>query len=183
MKCEYCGNNIEHKCVVSIKAGSGGAEAQDWTQMLLRMYLFWCLHEGLEASLVSIAVGDPIGIKTAEFVVSGEGAYKSLCTEIGVHRLVRNSPIDDQMRRHTSFAAVAVWPFGVERPESSVTSQIRSYVLDKPLVKDLRTNVSTSDTQAVLDGHINQFIEAAINMGLTEPRNSLDVIEEHVTSD
>jgi len=230
---------------LDIQAGSGGTEAQDWAEMLLRMYLRWAEARGFKAELVECSAGEVAGIKSATVFVEGEYAFGWLRTEIGVHRLVRKSPFDSGNRRHTSFSAVFVSPEiddnieieinpadvrtdtyrasgaggqHVNKTDSAVRlthepsgivvqcqsersqhqnrdkawkmlraklyeqevmkrqeaaqatednksdigwgSQIRSYVLDDSRVKDLRTGVETSNTQAVLDGSIDQFIEA-----------------------
>jgi peptide chain release factor 2 len=236
---------------VDIQAGSGGTEAQDWAEMLLRMYLRWGEHRGFKTELMEVSPGDVAGIKSATIQFSGEYAFGWLRTEIGVHRLVRKSPFDSGNRRHTSFAAVFVSPEiddsieieinpadlridvyrasgaggqHVNRTESAVRithnptgtvvqcqndrsqhknkdqamkqlkaklyeleiqkrsadqqaleetksdigwgSQIRSYVLDQSRIKDLRTGVETGNTQAVLDGGLDLFIEASLKSGL-----------------
>ena len=236
---------------VDIQSGSGGTEAQDWAEMLLRMYLRWCEHHGFQTELVSCSAGDVAGIKSATIHVQGEFAYGWLRTELGVHRLVRKSPFDSGNRRHTSFAAVFVSPEvddkveidinpadlridtyrasgaggqHVNRTDSAVRithipsgivtqcqndrsqhknkdqamkqlrarlyeqamqekmahaqeleatkseigwgSQIRSYVLDQARIKDLRTGVETGNTQAVLDGDLDEFIVASLKAGV-----------------
>ncbi len=236
---------------VDIQAGSGGTEAQDWAEMLLRMYLRWAETHGFKAELMEVSPGEVAGIKSAVIFVQGDHAFGWLRTETGVHRLVRKSPFDSGNRRHTSFAAVFVSPEvddsveieinpadlridvyrasgaggqHVNRTESAVRithlptntvtqcqndrsqhknkdqamkqlkaklyelemqkrnadqqaleatksdigwgSQIRSYVLDQSRIKDLRTNVETGNTQAVLDGHLDPFIEASLKSGL-----------------
>jgi len=95
---------------VDIQAGSGGTEAQDWADMLLRMYLRWAEDEGLGTELVERSDGEVAGIKSATIQVRGEYAFGKLRTETGVHRLVRKSPFDSGNRRHTSFASVFVYP-------------------------------------------------------------------------
>ena len=95
---------------VDIQAGAGGTEAQDWAEMLLRMYLRWAERRGFKAELMECSPGDEAGIKSATIRVDGEYAYGWLRTETGVHRLVRKSPFDSGNRRHTSFAAVFVAP-------------------------------------------------------------------------
>ena len=92
------------------KPGSGGTEAQDWTEMLLRMYLRWAESKGFKAELMEVSDGDVAGIKSATIRVSGEYAFGWLRTETGIHRLVRKSPFDSNNRRHTSFSAVFVYP-------------------------------------------------------------------------
>lgn len=236
---------------LDIQAGSGGTEAQDWAEMLLRMYLRWGEQRGFKTSLMEVSPGDVAGIKSATIKFEGEYAFGWLRTEIGVHRLVRKSPFDSGNRRHTSFAAVFVSPEiddsivididpsdlridvyrasgaggqHVNRTESAVRithnpsgvvvqcqndrsqhknkdhamkqlkaklyeleiqkrnvdqqaleetksdigwgSQIRSYVLDQSRIKDLRTGVETGNTQAVLDGGLDMFIEASLKSGL-----------------
>ena len=236
---------------LDIQSGSGGTEAQDWAEMLLRMYLRWCEAKGFKVDLVEHSPGDVAGIKSATLEVSGEYAFGWLRTEIGVHRLVRKSPFDSGNRRHTSFAAIFVSaeidndidieidvsdvrtdtyrssgaggqhvnktdsavrlthiPSGVvvqsqsqrsqhqnrdkcwqmlraklyeieiqkrkdlaQKSEDSKSdigwgSQIRSYVLDDSRVKDLRTNIETRNTQAVLDGNLDQFIVESLKAGL-----------------
>ena len=235
---------------VDIQSGSGGTEAQDWAEMLLRMYLRWGEHHGFTMDLLECSAGDVAGIKSATIHVTGDYAYGWLRTETGVHRLVRKSPFDSGNRRHTSFAAVFISPEvdddivieinpadlridtyrasgaggqHVNRTDSAVRlthlptgvvvqcqtdrsqhknkdqamkqlraklyeleiqkknevqqaleatkadigwgSQIRSYVLDQSRVKDLRTGVETSNTQAVLDGALDQFIVASLKAG------------------
>ena len=236
---------------LDIQAGSGGTEAQDWANMLLRMYLKWCESNNFTAELIEISSGEVAGIKSATIHVTGEFAYGWLRTETGVHRLVRKSPFDSGNRRHTSFAAVFVSPeieddFDIEidpsdlridvyrasgaggqhvnTTESAVRithlptetvvqcqndrsqhknkatamkqirarlfelekqkrqdqaqaleatkadigwgSQIRSYVLDQSRVKDLRTQIESSNPEAILNGDINKFLEASLKQGL-----------------
>ena len=95
---------------VDIQAGAGGTEAQDWAEMLLRMYLRWCERKGFNTELLEVSAGDVAGIKSASLRVEGDYAFGWLRTEIGVHRLVRISPFDSNKRRHTSFASVFVAP-------------------------------------------------------------------------
>ncbi|MEI6413364.1 MAG: peptide chain release factor 2 [Pseudomonadota bacterium] len=236
---------------LDVQSGSGGTEAQDWAEMMLRMYLRWCDQHGFKSELLETSPGEVAGIKSATVRVEGDYAFGWLRTEIGVHRLVRKSPFDSGNRRHTSFAAVFVSPEvdddiaieinpadlrvdvyrasgaggqHVNRTESAVRithlptgavvqcqndrsqhknrdqamrqlkaklyeleiqkrnaaqqaleetksdigwgSQIRSYVLDQSRIKDLRTGVETSNTQAVLDGGLDIFIEASLKQGL-----------------
>jgi peptide chain release factor 2 len=236
---------------LDIQAGSGGTEAQDWAEMILRMYLRWGERKGFKTELIEVSAGDVAGIKSATVRFEGEYAFGWLRTETGVHRLVRKSPFDSGNRRHTSFAAAFVSPEvdddidieidpsdlridvyrasgaggqHVNRTESAVRithiptnvvvqcqndrsqhknkatamkqlkaklyeleiqkknaaaqnledtksdigwgSQIRSYVLDQSRIKDLRTHVETGNTQAVLDGSLDQFIEASLKSGL-----------------
>ncbi len=247
----FSGEMDANNAFLDIQAGSGGTEAQDWAEMLLRMYLRWAEAKGFKAELVECSAGEVAGIKSATISVQGDYAFGWLRTEIGVHRLVRKSPFDSGNRRHTSFTAVFVSPEiddnieieidpsdvrtdtyrasgaggqHVNKTDSAVRlthepsgivvqcqsersqhqnrdkawkmlraklyeqemmkrqeaaqatedskadigwgSQIRSYVLDDSRVKDLRTGVETSNTQAVLDGSIDQFIEASLKSGL-----------------
>jgi len=247
----FSGEMDANNAFLDIQAGSGGTEAQDWAEMLLRMYLRWGERKGFKTELIEVSAGDVAGIKSATVKFDGEYAYGWLRTETGVHRLVRKSPFDSGNRRHTSFAAAFVSPEvdddiaieidpsdlridvyrasgaggqHVNRTESAVRithiptnvvvqcqndrsqhknkatamkqlkaklyelelqqrnenaqnledtksdigwgSQIRSYVLDQSRIKDLRTNVETGNTQAVLDGSLDQFIEASLKSGL-----------------
>lgn len=104
------GENDRRNAIVNINAGAGGTEAQDWAEMLLRMYLRWCERRGFDTEVVDLLEGEEAGIKSATFTVSGPYAYGLLKGESGVHRLVRISPFDASGRRHTSFAAVFVYP-------------------------------------------------------------------------
>ena len=236
---------------LDIQAGSGGTEAQDWANMLLRMYLRWCESNGFKADLIETSAGEVAGIKSATIHISGDFAFGWLRTETGVHRLVRKSPFDSGNRRHTSFAAVFVSPEiednfeidldpsdlridvyrasgaggqHVNTTESAVRithlpsgtvvqcqndrsqhknkatamkqmrarlfelehqkrlekaqaledtkadigwgSQIRSYVLDQSRVKDVRTQIESSNPEAILDGDINKFLEASLKEGI-----------------
>ena len=247
----FSGKVDDSGAYVDIQAGSGGTEAQDWAEMLMRMYLRWGEARGFNLEIIEVSDGDVAGIKGATIHFRGEFAYGWLRTETGVHRLVRKSPFDSGNRRHTSFASIFVSPElddeieiklemsevridtyrasgaggqhvnktdsavrlthlpsgiavqcqkersqhknkeqaikqlkaklyeieeqkqkaemqGIEDKKSDITwgSQIRSYVLDSGRVKDLRTGIETSNTQAVLDGDINNFIEASLKMGL-----------------
>jgi peptide chain release factor 2 len=236
---------------LDVQAGSGGTEAQDWAEMLLRMYLKWGEEHGFKTELMEVSPGEVAGIKSATVRFEGSHAYGWLRTESGVHRLVRKSPFDSGNRRHTSFASVFAYPEvdenveieinpadlrtdtyrasgaggqHVNRTESAVRithlpsgivvqcqsersqhqnranamnqlraklyelemrqrnaarqaaeeakpdigwgQQIRSYVLDQSRIKDLRTGVETGNTQAVLDGDLDPFIEASLKSGL-----------------
>lgn len=247
----FSGEMDHNNAFLDIQSGSGGTEAQDWAEMILRMYLRWGEAHGFKTELMEASAGDVAGIKSATIRFQGEYAYGWLRTETGVHRLVRKSPFDSGNRRHTSFAAVFVSPEvddnvdidinpadlridvyrasgaggqHVNRTESAVRithnptgvvvqcqndrsqhknkatamkqlkaklyelemqkrmgeqqaleetksdigwgSQIRSYVLDQSRIKDLRTNVETGNTQAVLDGGLDMFIEASLKSGL-----------------
>ena len=247
----FSGDMDENNAYVDIQSGAGGTEAQDWAEMLLRMYLRWSETHDFSAEVIEASAGEVAGIKSATVHVKGAYAYGWLRTETGVHRLVRKSPFDSGNRRHTSFASVFVSPEvdddidididpsdlridvyrasgaggqHVNRTESAVRithmptntvvqcqndrsqhknkaqamsqlkaklyelelqkrraeasaleetkadvgwgSQIRSYVLDQSRIKDLRTGVETGNTQAVLDGGLDAFIEASLKQGL-----------------
>ncbi|MBK2125607.1 peptide chain release factor 2 [Fangia hongkongensis] len=236
---------------LDIQSGSGGTEAQDWAEMLMRMYLRWGEAHDFKTEIIEVSDGEVAGIKSATIRFQGEYAYGWLRTETGVHRLVRKSPFDSGNRRHTSFASVFVSPEvsddieieinpadlridtyrasgaggqHVNRTDSAVRitheptgtvvqcqndrsqhknkdqamkqlksklyelemhkrnqekqaleetksdigwgSQIRSYVLDQSRIKDLRTGVENTNTQAVLDGDLDRFIQASLKMGL-----------------
>ena len=99
-----------NNCFVDIQAGSGGTEAQDWASMLLRMYIKYCERKGFQVEVLEESEGDIAGIKSASLKISGDYAFGTLRTEIGVHRLVRKSPFDSNNGRHTSFASVFVYP-------------------------------------------------------------------------
>lgn len=247
----FSGAMDANNAYLDIQAGSGGTEAQDWAEMLLRMYLRWGEDKGFAVSLEEASAGEVAGIKSATIHFQGPYAFGWLRTETGVHRLVRKSPFDSGNRRHTSFASVFVSPevdddikidldMGdvrvdtyrssgaggqhVNKTDSAIRlthlptgivvqcqsersqhknkdkaikqlkaklyemeelkrkeaaqavedskadigwgSQIRSYVLDQSRIKDLRTQVETTDTQRVLDGDLDRFIEASLKMGL-----------------
>ncbi len=104
------GKDDHNNAILSIHSGAGGTEAQDWADMLLRMYLRWCEENGFKATIMDMLDGDGAGIKSATVEVVGEFAYGYLKAEIGVHRLVRISPFDANKRRHTSFASIFVMP-------------------------------------------------------------------------
>ncbi len=104
------GQHDPDNAIVSINAGAGGTEAQDWSEMLLRMYLRWAEKRGYKSEIIDILAGEEAGIKNVTFTVSGEYAYGYIKAEIGIHRLVRISPFDTGRRRHTSFASVFVYP-------------------------------------------------------------------------
>ncbi len=246
----FSGEMDENNAFLDIQSGAGGTEAQDWADMLLRMYLRWGEAKGFKTELIEVSAGDVAGIKSATVRFEGAYAYGWLRTETGVHRLVRKSPFDSGSRRHTSFASAFVSPEvdddidieinpsdlridvyrasgaggqHVNRTESAVRithlptnvvvqcqndrsqhknkatamkqlksrlyeleiqirnakaqgiedlksdigwgSQIRSYVLDQSRIKDLRTGVETGNTQAVLDGDLDQFIVASLKSG------------------
>ncbi|WP_144384369.1 peptide chain release factor 2 [Photobacterium malacitanum] len=247
----FAGDHDSSDCYLDLQAGSGGTEAQDWTSMMLRMYLRWADAKGFKTEIIEISDGDVAGLKSVTVRISGEYAYGWLRTETGVHRLVRKSPFDSGGRRHTSFASAFVYPEiddnividinpsdlridvyrasgaggqHVNTTESAVRithvptnivvqcqndrsqhknkdqamkqlkaklfeyemqkqnaekqasedtksdigwgSQIRSYVLDDSRIKDLRTGVENRNTQAVLDGDLDRFIEASLKSGL-----------------
>jgi peptide chain release factor 2 len=104
------GEHDPDNAIVDINAGAGGTEAQDWAEMLLRMYLRWAEQRGYKSEIIDILVGEEAGIKNVTFTVSGDYAFGYLKAEIGIHRLVRISPFDAGRRRHTSFASVFVYP-------------------------------------------------------------------------
>ncbi len=106
----FAGEMDANNAFIDIQSGSGGTEAQDWAEMLLRMYLRYCERKGLKTELVEVSEGEVAGIKSATVKVSGEYAYGLLRTETGIHRLVRKSPFDSGNRRHTSFASVFAYP-------------------------------------------------------------------------
>ncbi len=247
----FSGEMDSNSAFVDIQSGSGGTEAQDWAEMLLRMYLRWGEAHGFKTELMEVSAGEVAGIKSATIHIEGDYVFGRLRTETGVHRLVRKSPFDSGNRRHTSFAAVFVSPEidddieidinpadlridvyrasgaggqHINKTESAVRithnpsgvvvqcqndrsqhknkasamkqlkaklyerevqkrnadqqaledtksdigwgSQIRSYVLDASRIKDLRTGVETGNTQAVLDGNLDPFIEASLKSGL-----------------
>ena len=247
----FSGPHDASDCYLDIQSGSGGTEAQDWANMVLRMYLRWGEAKGYKPELIEVTDGDVAGIKGATVKFTGEYAFGSLRTETGVHRLVRKSPFDSSGKRHTSFCSVFVYPEiddsieidinpadlridvyrasgaggqHVNRTESAVRithlptntvvqcqndrsqhknkdtamkqlkaklfelemhkqnaekqaaedaksdigwgSQIRSYVLDDARIKDLRTGVESRNTQSVLDGDLDKFIEASLKSGL-----------------
>lgn len=247
----FAGEMDPNNAYLDIQSGSGGTEAQDWAEMVLRMYLRWGEDKGFKTVLEEASPGDVAGIKSATIRFEGDYAFGWLRTETGVHRLVRKSPFDSGNRRHTSFCSVFVSPEiddnieidinpadlrtdtyrasgaggqHVNKTDSAVRitheptgivvqcqsersqhqnrdhalkmlraklyeqevlkrseekqamednkadigwgSQIRSYVLDDSRIKDLRTNVQTSNCQSVLDGNLDQFIEASLKTGL-----------------
>ena len=246
----FSGEMDDNNAFLDIQSGAGGTEAQDWAEMLLRMYLRWGEAKGFKTELIEVSAGDVAGIKSATVRFEGPYAFGWLRTETGVHRLVRKSPFDSGNRRHTSFASAFASPEvdddidieidpselridvyrasgaggqHVNRTESAVRithlptntvvqcqsdrsqhrnkdtamkqlraklyeieeqkrraeaqqveetksdigwgSQIRSYVLDQSRIKDLRTGVETGNTQAVLDGDLDPFIEASLKSG------------------
>ena len=247
----FSGDMDLNSAYLDVQAGSGGTEAQDWAEMLLRMYLRWGEAHGFKTEVMEVSEGEVAGIKGATIRLEGEYAFGWLRTETGVHRLVRKSPFDSGNRRHTSFASVFVSPEldddidieldmsevrvdtyrasgaggqhvnktdsairltheptgivvqcqnqrsqhknkdqaikqlkaklyeleeqklkaemqEIEENKSDISwgSQIRSYVLDSARIKDLRTNIETSNTQSVLNGDLDKFIEASLKMGL-----------------
>ncbi|WP_156428971.1 peptide chain release factor 2 [Pseudomonas oryzihabitans] len=247
----FSGEMDPNNCYLDIQAGSGGTEAQDWANMLLRMYLRWADQHGFSAEIVELSEGEVAGIKGATVHIKGEYAFGWLRTEIGVHRLVRKSPFDSGNRRHTSFTAVFVSPeiddnidieinpsdlrvdtyrssgaggqhvnttdsavrithvptntvvacqnersqhanrdtamkmlraklYELEMQKRNAASQaledsksdigwghqIRSYVLDASRIKDLRTGVERSDCDKVLDGDLDEYLEASLKQGV-----------------
>jgi peptide chain release factor 2 len=247
----FRGEMDAHSAYLDIQAGAGGTEAQDWAQMLMRMYLRWGAARGFKTEVLDSNPGEVAGMKSCSIAFEGEYAYGWLRTETGVHRLVRKSPFDSGNRRHTSFASVFISPQidddinidlnpadiemdvyrssgaggqHVNKTESAVRlrhlpsgivvacqtersqhknrstamkmlkaklyelevnkrnaaakvledsksdvswgNQIRSYVLDQSRIKDLRTNVEVGATDKVLDGDLDQFMEASLKAGL-----------------
>jgi len=247
----FSGAQDENNCYLDIQSGSGGTEAQDWAEMLMRMYLRWGEAHGYKTEAIEVTDGDVAGIKGCTIKYTGEYAYGWLRTETGVHRLVRKSPFDSSGRRHTSFASAFIYPEidddieidinpadlrvdtyrasgaggqHVNKTDSAIRlthiptgavvqcqadrsqhknraaamkllkaklyelemqkqnedkqvledgksdigwgSQIRSYVLDDSRIKDLRTGVENRNTQAVLDGDLDKFLEASLKSGL-----------------
>jgi peptide chain release factor 2 len=122
------GEHDRANAILTINAGAGGTESQDWAEMLLRMYLRWCDRRGFKRDITDIQAGEEAGIKSATVMVQGEYAYGYLAVEAGVHRLVRISPFDSAARRHTSFASVFAWP--------EIDEDIEIEVLDKDLRVD-----------------------------------------------
>jgi peptide chain release factor 2 len=122
------GEHDRANAILTINAGAGGTESQDWAEMLLRMYLRWCDRKGFKRDITDIQPGEEAGIKSATVLVSGEYAYGYLSAEVGVHRLVRISPFDSAARRHTSFASVFAWP--------EIEEDIKIDVQDKDLRVD-----------------------------------------------
>jgi peptide chain release factor 2 len=247
----FRGEMDSHSAYLDIQAGAGGTEAQDWAQMLMRMYLRWGAARGFKTEIMDSNPGEVAGMKSCTIAFEGEYAYGWLRTETGVHRLVRKSPFDSGNRRHTSFSSVFISPQidddinidlnpadiemdvfrssgaggqHVNKTESAVRlrhlpsgivvacqgersqhknratamkmlkaklyelevnkrnaaaqvledsksdvswgNQIRSYVLDQSRIKDLRTDVEIGDTNKVLDGHLDPFMEASLKAGL-----------------
>ena len=247
----FSGEQDESNCFLDINSGSGGTEAQDWAQMLFRMYCRYGERRGFKVEILEESDGDVAGLKSASIKLVGDFAYGYLRTETGIHRLVRKSPFDSNARRHTSFASVFVYPevddsIEIEINPSDVRTdtfrasgaggqhinktdsavrlthiptgivvqcqdgrsqhsnrdvawkrlrsrlyehelrirqaaqqkledtksdigwghQIRSYVLDQSRIKDLRTGVEVGNTTAVLDGDLDQFLEASLKQGL-----------------
>jgi peptide chain release factor 2 len=260
LKTLLSGEADENDCFMQVQAGAGGTEAQDWAEMLLRMYTRWADQHGMKVDWLEESPGEEAGIKSATIRISGENAYGWLKTESGVHRLVRISPYDSSARRHTSFASAWISPViddnidveidekdlrvdtyrasgaggqHVNKTESAIRithgpsgivvqcqndrsqhknraqamsmlrarlyemelkrreeaaqasedsktdigwgHQIRSYVLQPyQMVKDLRTEVETSNTGAVLDGDIDSFLEAALASKIKDSEEVLD---------
>ena len=104
------GEHDHRNAIVSFQPGAGGVDSQDWTEMLLRMYLRWTERRGFKRDVIEASAGEEAGLKSATITVQGDYAYGLLLAEVGVHRLVRISPFDQASRRHTSFASVLVWP-------------------------------------------------------------------------
>jgi len=177
-------------CYLEVHAGAGGTEAQDWAEMLVRMYSRWAEAHGHKVEWLEESAGEEAGLKSATLKVSGHNAYGWLKTESGVHRLVRISPYDSSARRHTSFASAWIYPViddeidvtvddkdlrvdtyrasgaggqHVNKTDIGWGHQIRSYVMQPyQMVKDTRTDVETSNVQGVLDGDLDDFMAAAL---------------------
>ncbi len=110
LECMFTGEHDHANAMLSINAGAGGTEAQDWTDMLLRMFLRWCEHKKFTTDILDLQPGDEAGVKSVTLMVKGYNSYGFLRSEMGIHRLVRISPFDTSGRRHTSFASVFVFP-------------------------------------------------------------------------
>ncbi len=110
LECMFSGEHDANNAIVSIHAGAGGTEAQDWVDMLMRMYLRWAEDKGFKTTILDYLAGDEAGVKSVSIFFSGKYAYGYLRSELGIHRLVRISPFDASGRRHTSFASVMVMP-------------------------------------------------------------------------
>ena len=110
LECKFSGEHDESNALLSINAGAGGTEAQDWVDMLLRMYLRWAEEKEFKTDILDYLPGDEAGVKSVTVLVSGHNAYGYLRSEMGIHRLVRISPFDTGGRRHTSFASVFIFP-------------------------------------------------------------------------
>lgn len=119
MRSMFTGEHDQEDCIVQINAKDGGVDAQDWTEILLRMYMRWAERRGFSVEVDDISQGTEAGILSAEFTIKGRYAYGLMTSERGTHRLVRISPFDNQGRRHTSFALVQVWPV-MEAPEVEI---------------------------------------------------------------
>src|ERR671932_543380 len=181
----FAGRYDAGDAAVSVHAGTGGTDSQDWDEMLLRMLMRWAERRGFQVEMVEASPGEEAGIKSATFIARGENAYGLFSAEKGVHRLVRISPFDAQSRRHTAFAGVEVAPFVENDVEVDIDpeelqidtyrasgaggqdvgwgSQIRSYVLHPyTMVKDHRTGVEVGDAQRVLDGDLDPFVRAEL---------------------
>ena len=180
------GKYDKNNAIMSFQAGAGGTEAQDWCQMLYRMYTRWAERHGFEYKIMDYQEGDEAGLKSASIMIEGENAYGFLKGENGVHRLVRVSPFDANARRQTSFSAIEVIPeieddsedFEIREREHLANiadikgvqqkiewgSQIRNYVfMPYTLVKDTRTGCETSNVNGVMDGALDPFIESYLN--------------------
>jgi peptide chain release factor 2 len=110
LECMFSGEHDACNALLSINAGAGGTEAQDWTDMLLRMYLRWAESKGFPTQILDLLPGDEAGVKNVTIMITGKYAYGYLRSETGIHRLVRISPFDTNKRRHTSFASVFIYP-------------------------------------------------------------------------
>jgi peptide chain release factor 2 len=135
------GEHDRADAILSINAGAGGTESQDWAEMLLRMYLRWCDKKGFKRDITEVQAGEEAGIKSVTVLIQGEYAYGYLSAEVGVHRLVRISPFDSAARRHTSFASVFAWP----QVDEAITIDVQE--------KDLR--VDTYRSSGAGGQHVN----------------------------
>ena len=166
---------------LEIKAGAGGAEPCDWASILARMYVLWAEKKGFRIEKLAETAGKDVGVLSVSYAIHGQGIEAALEAESGVHRMVRFSPHDPAMRRHTSFALVRVLPIcggeivhdsqSAERAsacEAGWDHQVRSYVLHPhQMVKDLRSGFETEDVAAVLDGGLDAIMFAAKGSGPT----------------
>ncbi len=142
MRSLFTGEHDESDAVCHIQSGEGGTEAQDWAEMLFRMYQRWSEHQGLAMETTSVSVGTEAGISSAEFIIRGRRAYGKLQSEHGVHRLVRISPFNKQANRHTSFASMHVVPFFEE-------------VSDEVIIDETEIRIDTFRSSGAGGQHVN----------------------------